>query len=81
MIDPAATIPDNHFTETPFELPPDERGSLYNINQIVQADDLSVVFQPIVHIDTLRVFAYEALTRCRLKEYANPVALFERASA
>ncbi|MFO0649283.1 MAG: EAL domain-containing protein [Polyangiales bacterium] len=82
MIDPAATIPDNHFTATPFDLhDSDERGSLYNINQIVQANDLSVVFQPIVHIETLRVFAYEALTRCRVKEYANPTALFERATS
>lgn len=80
MLAPPSPRPFNLFASTPFELPaPDDRGSLYGINQLVCADDLSVVFQPIVHIESLRVFAYEALTRCRVKEYANPVALFDRA--
>lgn len=32
MLDRSSTIPDNIFTATPFEPPPDERGSLYNIS-------------------------------------------------
>lgn len=46
---------------------------------MVQADDLSVVFQPIVRIEPLRPFAYEALVRCRVPELRNPTVLFERA--
>jgi EAL domain-containing protein (putative c-di-GMP-specific phosphodiesterase class I) len=45
----------------------------------IAAEDLSVVFQPIVRFDPLRVFAYEALVRCRLPEFKNPTVLFERA--
>jgi EAL domain-containing protein (putative c-di-GMP-specific phosphodiesterase class I) len=46
---------------------------------LIAAEDLSVVFQPIVRFDPLRVFAYEALVRCRLPEFKNPTVLFERA--
>jgi EAL domain-containing protein (putative c-di-GMP-specific phosphodiesterase class I) len=42
--------------------------------------DLDVVFQPIVEIGTRRIFAYEALTRCKWPEYANPATLFHQAS-
>jgi EAL domain-containing protein (putative c-di-GMP-specific phosphodiesterase class I) len=42
--------------------------------------DIDVVFQPIVSVTTRRVFAYEALTRCRWPSLANPEVLFERAS-
>jgi EAL domain-containing protein (putative c-di-GMP-specific phosphodiesterase class I) len=49
------------------------------LNNIVAAEDLSVVFQPIVHVDTFRVFAYEALVRCRAPKYSNPTTLFEHA--
>jgi EAL domain-containing protein (putative c-di-GMP-specific phosphodiesterase class I) len=42
--------------------------------------DIEVVFQPIIAINTRRVFAYEALTRCRLPSLANPETLFQRAS-
>lgn len=80
MLAPPSPRPFNLFSSTPFEAPAsEERGSLYSINQLLGADDLSVVFQPIVHMESLRVFAYEALTRCRVKEYANPTALFDRA--
>jgi EAL domain-containing protein (putative c-di-GMP-specific phosphodiesterase class I) len=44
------------------------------------AKDIDVVFQPIVSVTTRRVFAYEALTRCRWPSLANPEVLFERAS-
>jgi EAL domain-containing protein (putative c-di-GMP-specific phosphodiesterase class I) len=42
--------------------------------------DIEVVFQPIVSVTTRRVFAYEALTRCRWPSLANPEVLFEQAS-
>jgi EAL domain-containing protein (putative c-di-GMP-specific phosphodiesterase class I) len=42
--------------------------------------DIDIVFQPIVSILTRRVFAYEALTRCRWPSLANPETLFRRAS-
>ncbi len=42
--------------------------------------DIEIVFQPIVSIITRRVFAYEALTRCRWPSLANPETLFRRAS-
>jgi EAL domain-containing protein (putative c-di-GMP-specific phosphodiesterase class I) len=44
------------------------------------ASDIEVVFQPIVSVVTRRVFAYEALTRCRWPSLANPEVLFRRAS-
>jgi EAL domain-containing protein (putative c-di-GMP-specific phosphodiesterase class I) len=46
----------------------------------LSAKDIDVVFQPIVSVTTRRVFAYEALTRCRWPSLANPEVLFERAS-
>ena len=49
------------------------------MQSIVQPQDLSVVFQPIVDILTGQQFATEALVRCRLKELADPVTLFRQA--
>jgi EAL domain-containing protein (putative c-di-GMP-specific phosphodiesterase class I) len=49
------------------------------IQRLVHPDDLSVVFQPIVHMSSLELFAYEALVRCRVPELTNPQKLFERA--
>ena len=71
----------NTFTESPFAASQgvDPRGSMVALNSMVQADDLSVVFQPIVHVDTFKVFAYEALVRCRAPKYSNPSTLFEHA--
>ena len=42
--------------------------------------DIEVVFQPIVSVTTRRVFAYEALTRCRWPTLTNPEVLFHQAS-
>jgi EAL domain-containing protein (putative c-di-GMP-specific phosphodiesterase class I) len=42
--------------------------------------DIDVVFQPIVAVTSRRVFAYEALTRCRWPSLANPEVLFRQAS-
>ena len=38
------------------------------------------MFQPIVELETHRIFAYEALTRCKWPEYANPTDLFVAAA-
>jgi EAL domain-containing protein (putative c-di-GMP-specific phosphodiesterase class I) len=43
----------------------------------LRADDIGVVFQPIVEIATGRVFAHEALVRCKRPEYASPPVLFD----
>src|SRR5580658_2756919 len=45
---------------------------------LVTAENLSTVFQPIVHLDTGELFAYETLVRCGIPGFA-PTALFERA--
>lgn len=55
------------------------RDSLQGIRSLITADDLSVVFQPIVRVDTLAVFAYEALVRCRKEAFRHPPELFRRA--
>jgi EAL domain-containing protein (putative c-di-GMP-specific phosphodiesterase class I) len=83
-IPPFASPPhSNQFERTPFEgvreRAPRPHDSLTAIDQFIRAEDLSVVFQPIVHMDSLRVFAYEALVRCRVPEFAYPPTLFERA--
>ena len=51
------------------------------LHRLISADDLSVVFQPILRLSTMKVFAYEALVRCRVEAYRNPMVLFERAAA
>ncbi len=50
------------------------------VTELVAPEDLSVVFQPIIHMDDGRLFAYEALVRCRVPAYAYPPNLFIRAS-
>ncbi len=57
---------------------PTRRDSFFAIQQIVQPEDLRVVFQPIVDLLTGSLFAYEALVRCR---HATPPELFENAHA
>lgn len=46
---------------------------------LIGPSDLSVVFQPIVHADTFAIFAYEALLRCKIPQFAAPPVLFEHA--
>lgn len=49
------------------------------IGGLVRSEDLSVVFQPIVAMDTGAVFACEALVRCSVPEFRNPEVLFREA--
>jgi len=46
---------------------------------MVAPDELSVVFQPIVDMQSGKLFAYEALVRCSVPRYSSPPVLFERA--
>jgi EAL domain-containing protein (putative c-di-GMP-specific phosphodiesterase class I) len=46
---------------------------------MVAAQDLSVVFQPIVDMTNGKLFAHEALVRCSVPRFASPPVLFERA--
>jgi len=55
------------------------RDSMLALDSMVQADDLSVVFQPIINLDTGQLFAYEALVRCSVAGFENPTRLFDRA--
>ena len=59
--------------------PPVEQGAGPSVRGLTRAD-LDVVFQPIVDLSTRRIFAYEALTRCKWPEYANPAVLFSHAA-
>ncbi len=43
--------------------------------------DLDVVFQPIVELATRRVFAYEALVRCKWPSLNDPYVLFQQAAS
>jgi len=70
----------NLFTSTPFpKTPPTVDKSLGALGAFITPEDVSVVFQPIVRVDPLRIFAYEALVRCRVPAYRNPTVLFEQA--
>ena len=68
----------NRLSDVP--VAPGMRAPLVAVCEIVAAEDLSVVFQPIIHMDDGHLFAYEALVRCRVPAYAYPPDLFERAS-
>jgi EAL domain-containing protein (putative c-di-GMP-specific phosphodiesterase class I) len=58
-----------------------KRDSQNALEKMVGTEHLSVVFQPVVRLDTGTVFGYEALVRCRLPEYRNPLVLFQQAVA
>jgi EAL domain-containing protein (putative c-di-GMP-specific phosphodiesterase class I) len=66
---------------SPDSVPPreDPGQSLVALLDIVSPSDLSVVFQPIVSMDTGRTFAQEALVRCSVADYQSPPVLFEAA--
>jgi EAL domain-containing protein (putative c-di-GMP-specific phosphodiesterase class I) len=80
-VDAKARKNSNVFNESPFkEVVARPGDSIVALGRFVAAEDLSVVFQPIVDMNTLDIFAYEALTRCKKPEFKNPMKLFERAS-
>jgi EAL domain-containing protein (putative c-di-GMP-specific phosphodiesterase class I) len=66
---------------SPDSMPPnDDPGqSLVSLETLVSPDDLSVVFQPIVSLDTGVIYAHEALVRCSVADYQRPPVLFEAA--
>jgi len=68
---------------TPKASPADDslRQSYIAMRKIVQKEDLSCVFQPIVDMHTGEPFATEALVRCKIPEFQDPLALFRHAVA
>jgi EAL domain-containing protein (putative c-di-GMP-specific phosphodiesterase class I) len=58
---------------------PTSRDSFLALQGLVEAEELSVVFQPIVGMHDGHAFAYEALVRCVRDDLKNPHVLFERA--
>jgi EAL domain-containing protein (putative c-di-GMP-specific phosphodiesterase class I) len=61
-----------------FVLVDSPRQSATSLAAIVEPEDLSVVFQPIVDLQARRLFAYEVLTRCSKPDFKDPTALFAR---
>jgi EAL domain-containing protein (putative c-di-GMP-specific phosphodiesterase class I) len=47
---------------------------------IVQPKDIRVVYQPIVDLRSGRLFASEALVRCQLEQFRDPMKLFRHAN-
>lgn len=70
--------PSNRLSDAPSARGAPTRSEPQFLGGLVAPSDLSVVFQPIVRLDTGRVFAYEALVRCRVPGFSPP-ALFEHA--
>jgi EAL domain-containing protein (putative c-di-GMP-specific phosphodiesterase class I) len=60
--------------------PPDRPTSGVFLGGVVRSESLSVVFQPIVSLDTGDLFACEALVRCSVSAYESPEKLFAHAA-
>lgn len=71
----------NRLSDAPQAMPSPgpRRASQTAMERLVSADDLSVVFQPIVGMADGELFAHEALVRCSVPALKNPLVLFERA--
>ena len=57
----------------------DSLDSLKALTGFVEPEQLHIVLQPIVDLDTGQLFAHEALVRCDVEAYRNPLVLFEKA--
>ena len=57
----------------------EQPASLAALQLLVARDDLSVVFQPIVSLETGKIYAHEALVRCHSTPPRSPPQLFEDA--
>jgi EAL domain-containing protein (putative c-di-GMP-specific phosphodiesterase class I) len=71
----------NRWTLPEFDQAPPSTESPDRTTRSLNPPDLSVVFQPIVALDSGHTFAAEALVRCSWPEYADPVALFRQAAS
>jgi EAL domain-containing protein (putative c-di-GMP-specific phosphodiesterase class I) len=67
-------MPDDRLHWT-FNGDPNQTGPASGVRSIT-GDDISMVFQPIVEIETGLLFAHEALVRCKLPQFASPLMLF-----
>jgi EAL domain-containing protein (putative c-di-GMP-specific phosphodiesterase class I) len=57
----------------------DDGSGILRSTRLITTNDIDMVFQPIVSIATGKLFALEALVRCKWPEFKNPVALLARA--
>jgi EAL domain-containing protein (putative c-di-GMP-specific phosphodiesterase class I) len=74
-------LPRTWSAQTGRDEPQGAAGSLEALCTLVDPAALSVVFQPIVSLETGQTFAYEALVRCRTEGLREPPVLFARAVA
>lgn len=79
MNDAAGKAPSTHWSSTG-QVSVADGTAAASVRTLVAAD-IDVVFQPIVDVEGRKIYAYEALTRCKWPEFKNPALLFERASA
>ncbi len=77
---PTLAPPSNSLSGAPSATNVSGSDSARFFDQLVKPEDLSAVFQPIVHLSNGELFAYEALVRCRIPNFTPPV-LFEHAAA
>ena len=81
MTNPPSVLPrSNRLSDAPSAWSEDGGDRAHFCQGQVTAGDLSTVFQPIVHLASGKLFAYEALVRCSVAGFA-PVTLFEQAAA
>ena len=49
------------------------------VEEVIEADELYIAYQPVVDLNRKEVFAYEALVRSHAEEFPNPFVLIEAA--
>jgi EAL domain-containing protein (putative c-di-GMP-specific phosphodiesterase class I) len=77
---PTLAPPSNSLSGAPSAANVSGDGGSRFFEDLVKPETLSAVFQPIVHLENGKLFAYEALVRCSIPGFSPPV-LFERAAA